>query len=113
MTDLHPTWTRSRATDPGTSHEAAEAIAPHVSQLQREILTYFAHFDINGSFFGDGLTDLELERLFSGRSPSSVRTRRSELAQMGLLEPAGTRVIKGRSRTVWRLAQVPAARPAF
>lgn len=80
-----------------TSVEAATRIAPHLIGLQRAVLAYFLE---RGA---EGATDNEMIDAI-GRSPSTLRPRRIELAAMGLLKDSGaTRpTAAGRRAVVWR-----------
>ncbi len=92
--DLFEPYTRARSTDPGTSHEAAEAISSNLRKLQAFVLETLREHP-------NGLTDYELEEK-CGSHGSTYRTRRAELAEMGLVEQCGHRIIAGSNRNVWR-----------
>jgi len=83
-----------RKRDPQTSKEAAAGIQPVAGNLRARILAVLQGVS-------EGLTDRELEQRaeFAQYGPSTVRKRRSELYQMGYLQPDGTR----EGLTVWRL----------
>jgi hypothetical protein len=108
MTDLFEAYTRARSTDPETSHQAAEAIVPKISEIQRDILDLLSQ----ESDAERGLTDYEIESRF-GNYTSTYRTRRAELTEMGLIRAAGTRKIKGRNRIVWKLSYQDTSRVPF
>ena len=76
-----------------TSREAAASITPHLPSLQVRVLEYIkAHGPVTDQAIIEGL-DL---------SPNSVRPRRIELTQMGLVRQAGTvRQPNGRSAATW------------
>jgi hypothetical protein len=59
-----------------------------------------------------GLTDWEMEEISNDHS-STIRTRRAELVEMGLVRTAGTRKIKGRNRIVWKLSHQDTSRVPF
>jgi hypothetical protein len=88
-----------RRDDHETSIEAAEAIAPKRSPLQCAVL---------GAFIRLGrMTDAELEALpeFGGFAYSTVRKRRTELFQDGLVEETGEKRARreGKARLkVWK-----------
>jgi hypothetical protein len=89
-------------TDYATSVAAAEAVRPHVSPLMWTVHAELARL-------GDA-TDAELERLavFDNYAPSTVRKRRTDLYQLGMVEPTGeTRQAPGRrcALTVWRVVE--------
>jgi hypothetical protein len=97
---------RARLSDPETSKEAARKIAPKITMLKGIILAHFAKHP-------NGVTDLELEEEFADFSPSSVRTRRSELARDGLLICTGIVHLRGSNRRVWKLAHQNTAETPF
>lgn len=82
-----------RKSDGATSKSAADRIKPVLTPLRFAVLMAIREA---GEF---GLTDRELEQLpqFADRGPSTVRKRRSELFQMGLVQQAGAR----NRLTVW------------
>ena len=85
-----------RANNPETSLEAAQSVVRHRTALQVQILHMIQ---------GHPMTDEELERLPELRDygPSTVRKRRSELYQEGLLREDGDKLnSRGRMMTVWR-----------
>ena len=89
----------ARATDPTTSHMAAEAMIPKLRAIQREV------YDVLKRAGSKGLTDWEIEGE-CGSHGSTYRTRRSELTAMGLVMDTGRkRTILGRQRTVWALRE--------
>lgn len=90
----------ARNTDPDTSHEAAEAIAPRIAQVQAAVLRFAA---LCG---GRGFTDLDLNAHFASGS-STYRSRRAELVGLGLVEDSGIRTGngKGRKHALWRITE--------
>lgn len=89
-----------RKGDPMTSVLAADGVKRKASGLHESVTT--AIFDN-----GHGMTDQELEDLpqFAGYAYSTVRKRRTELAQAELLVPVGTRTNNRRQKMiVWDLA---------
>lgn len=99
---------RARNTDPETSHAAARSVR-HVTQNQMAVMM---------AFQGSGpMTDEQLLVDYEGRrhgrfgrqnypkqSESGLRSRRSELTNMGYLHDTGLRgtTASGRSAIVWR-----------
>ena len=86
-----------RHDSPDTSIEAAAAVAPYCSALQDLILEVFC--------LRDRLTDEDLCDQFPEREPGTVKKRRHELVQRGLLVDSEERRKnrRGCSMTVWRL----------
>jgi len=82
--------------DPVTSLEAAVVIARHRTEL---------HDKIEAALRALGpMDDEQLEQLpqFAGYGPSTIRKRRSELFQMGVVTPCGVRTnSRGRRMLVW------------
>ena len=98
---------RARSTDPPTSHEAA-ATVEELREKQKAVL-----WQLQAAGW-TGLTDEELlgryenlveiqPRLTLRQSPSGLRTRRSELGELGLVADAGAtrRTRSGRRAIVW------------
>lgn len=80
-----------------TSRAAAEAIAPKISVLHREILDHLS--------LVPGATDEEMQHdLFMG--PNTQRPRRRELQLMGRIVDSGLRrpTSSGRAAVIWKLA---------
>ena len=91
----------ARHSDPSTSHQAARAITPHLSPIQREVLRF-----ANGRGT-DGFTDLELQTIMDDHR-STYRTRRLELFDMDLIENTGRTVRHEgdrRERIVWAITR--------
>jgi len=89
----------ARATDPLTSHEAAASVGD-VRESQRMVLMML-------NAVGPGTDEALVEH--AGKvgypiSPSGLRTRRSELVRLGLVEDSGERerLASGRRAIVWR-----------
>jgi len=78
-----------------TSEEAAEAIAPRLSELQERVLATLRHHT-------GGLTDEEMQFWYD-ISPSTQRPRRIELVARGLVKDSGLRrrTRSGRSAVIW------------
>lgn len=85
-----------------TEVEAAQAISRHLTEL---------HHKVHDMLSQCPQTDEELERqpCFAAFGPSSVRKRRSELYQAGLIEVCGERSnSRGRRMKVWCVTELPA-----
>jgi hypothetical protein len=96
----------ARATDPITSHWAAESIT-NSTQVQKVILQLLVN----------PMTDFELVLAFNNlwrnsdlpvglrASESGIRTRRAELVRAGLVEDSGNKVTlgSGRKAIIWSL----------
>lgn len=82
-----------RVRDLRTCYGAADDVIPLLNELQMGVLRAISEAGARGA------TDRELEQLpiFRGRAPSTVRKRRSELYQAGLLLASGVR----EKMTVW------------
>jgi hypothetical protein len=94
---------KARRTDPRTSHEAAQAVTPSLTAVQRRVMRYA---QAKGQFI-----DLDLE-VHAGDHGSTLRTRRRELVDLGLLrDSGGTRRPEGRARRfiIWTLTPKGAA----
>ncbi len=85
----------TRAGDHATSVEAARRVTENLSRLQHQVLDAFRELG--------PMTDGQLETLprFKGQGPSTIRKRRSELYQAGLLVKAGRDT--QRSMVIWAL----------
>jgi len=93
--DLFSPHTRSRSGDPDTSHAAADYAAPKMNERRIVVLQHFVRF---GS-----MTDLDLQILCKDQG-STYRTRRSELAQMGLVVDTGVRRLQqDTNRIIWAI----------
>lgn len=98
------TTPRARLTDPETSHQAAASVnratLPHT---QRIILTLLA---LDGPMTDEELLLLWNDRIAERISPSGIRTRRRELADLGLVCDTGERrpLESGRMAIVWGAA---------
>jgi len=83
MTDDQPDlFTLTRSTDPITSREAVASISDRITAIQAVVLEWAKMRP-----FGLGFTDRELVMDIAGlvHSPSTLRTRRSELTAKGLI----------------------------
>ena len=101
MTDLFRNdiaQARARQDDLETSHQAARAITPSLTQLRQQVLGYAVSKE------PVGFTDPEMNLDF-GTLSSSLRSRRAELVEMGLITDTGKRwKLGGRTpHTVWRI----------
>jgi hypothetical protein len=78
-----------------TSREAAEAIEPHMTPLQQKVLDALDHL-------GGKATDEQLIA-YLDLSPSTVRPRRVELVQLGVLRDSGKKVrtLSRRRAVLW------------
>lgn len=83
--------TLARASDPDTSHEAAQSVSPRIRQLQKLVLDYAASQP-------DGFTDIDLNRHFDTHA-STYRTRRSELVARGYIRDTKERRAYGQDGT--------------
>lgn len=92
----------ARSTDPATSHEAAASI----TDLRKKQADVWHMLHTLGAMTDEQLVDAFASDWAShmAQSPSGVRTRRNELARMGLVQDTGdlrpTR--GGRRAKVWR-----------
>lgn len=93
----------ARHNDPDTSHEAAASVSD-IRERQRYVLTCLEHLK--------EATDEELVEAYPRydlprQSTSGIRTRRRELADLGLVVQTGAKRVmsSGRRGHVWRLAQ--------
>jgi hypothetical protein len=89
----------ARRSDPHTSHEAARSLSANkLRDSQKAVLSHFRKFG--------PMTDTDLVNIYVGspQSRSGLRTRRSELANRGLIEDTGVRkkLPTGRRAIVWR-----------
>ena len=91
---------RARAADPTTSHAAASSVDMRASQ--RQVLSLFRRF---GPMHHDRLIGVAK---WCGvlQSPSGLRTRTRELADLGLLRDSGRTVLlpSRRAAVVWEVA---------
>lgn len=93
----------ARSTDPITSHEAAESITYETAtRIQQNILDLFARYKTL-----DDKTLLTYYRRFYGwaSAESSVRTRRHELVEAGLIKNSGLKMKQdnGRRAILWTI----------
>lgn len=95
---------KARTTDPDTSHQAAEAVAPHVRLIQENVLKVFQKY---GALTHHSLISL-YRRHFGQTTPeSTIRTRCKELVVLGRVVDSGQRLaVTGSTRKaiLWRLA---------
>lgn len=95
--DLFAGQAHARANDPATSHAAAAAISPGLTDIQAQVAAYAKR---RGEA---GFTDAEMADDFGDQS-STLRTRRSELTDQGLIVDTGQTRTHGESdrrRIVW------------
>ena len=93
----------ARATDPLTSHAAAASV-DNISKTQQAILVL-----LRKKMTDEELVQAYLVRASLGKAPrasvSGIRSRRSELARLGLVQEAGiTRTESNRAARVWKRA---------
>lgn len=95
---------RARNTDPDTCHEAAKSWDKHkLTAVQAYVLSFFVENR-------DG-TDLELEEWIAATYPdekfgaSSLRKRRGDLVEKGVLRDSGKTRVTGSKMKVWELAR--------
>lgn len=92
-------FTLTRKTDPQTSHEAAEGVHNKITDLQQIILDWSR----TRMSFTDDIMVAEISIDHPKHSPSTWRTRRSELRDAGLIEKVGrTKNARGNNVTVWK-----------
>jgi hypothetical protein len=92
---------RARRTDPETSREAASSFTPvRLTEIQKDVLAFFRSHG--------PATDEELRESLEAKHPaeSTLRKRRTELVQRGLLHDTGTTKFSGNRRRmiVWECA---------
>lgn len=95
--DLFADRAHARASDPQTSHEAAAAVTPGLPALQASV-------EVSALRFPDGFTDIDLIESRRDLGPSTVRTRRCELAARNIILDSGRRAVpEGHTQrhTVW------------
>lgn len=94
----------ARRTDPLTSHLAAGSItSERIRRSQAEVLTVLRRY---GSMCDESIAE-HAKTLGIVQSPSGLRTRRSELVDLGQIADSGSRVRlrSGRMSIVWRLSE--------
>lgn len=86
-----------RADDPETSREAAEAIQPTKTAIQRKVEDYALRAG------AVGFTDYALSLAHHSGWSSTYRTRRAELTEAGVIVDSGRRerLATGRRAIVW------------
>ena len=105
MTELHPP--RARATDPGTSHDAARSVSG-LREKQQAVLNCFKDF---GPMTHEELV-YRYTHVAAGlpkQSQSGLRTRVSELVKLGKIADSGSRcrLSTGRFGTIWQVTTLP------
>lgn len=85
----------ARQSDPATSHEAAQAIRPHLADLHKWAVECVRK--------SPGLTQAELAVLYCATDPRKIGRRLSECEKMGVLRRGPVRACSqtGRSATTW------------
>jgi hypothetical protein len=96
-----PPKANARRTDPDTSHEAAASFSEkRLTAIQGDVLSFFRQVR--------RATDEELERVLLVKYPgfSTLRKRRTDLLQMGLLRDSGQRKrnASGHNMILWELS---------
>lgn len=87
----------TRRDDPATSHAAAAAVTPHLTEIQRLIQRY-------ARTRREGFTDRELVEAYPDLGPSTLRTRRAELCEWNVILDSMRRRTPeggGQPHTVW------------
>lgn len=88
----------TRSTDPDTSREAAASVMDRLTDLQRMVYDFIRE---RGTAID---SDIVAWGFLHGYAESTLRRRRTELAQMGLLEVCGRRKNKrNRRELVWQV----------
>lgn len=102
MTQLEILTPKARRTDPATSHAAARSVA-NLRHSQQVILKLLA---LEGPKTDEELLYLWNDRIAERISPSGLRTRRSELVDLGLVRDSGERrpLESGRTAIAWEVA---------
>jgi hypothetical protein len=97
-----PLAPRARTTDPDTSHAAAASVTS-LANTQRGI---YMLLSLDGPATDEELLYRWHERMAAPMSPSGLRTRRSELVDMGYVRDTGDRrpLQSGRNAIVWGIA---------
>ena len=91
----------ARATDPETSHAAARSLDRHaIRDSQQEVLDTLRE---RGPLTDRALVAILFDANGKSQSPSGIRTRRSELWDLGLVADTGQRhtAPSGRREIVW------------
>jgi hypothetical protein len=92
-----PVEALSRTNDPETSKKAAQIVHGKINLKQRIVLRHFQRI------FPQAITDVELQKHFK-ETRSTLRSRRKELTDAGLIEPTGDKKkIDGTYHKVWVL----------
>lgn len=78
MSDVQAPRAHARRSDPLTSHQAAEAVTPGLTALQRLVEQFAREHP-------EGFLDVELCARFENLGDSTMRTRRAELAARNLI----------------------------
>ena len=94
----------ARRTDPHTSHQAAASVA-RIRESQQFILGVLREYGAQGCGMVDDELIMAANSKAAGRrmSVSGIRTRRSELVQLGLVRDSGKRkrLPSGRLSIIW------------
>lgn len=86
---------RRREADPETSNIAARKVAPHLADLQRDVLALVKQHP--------GRTAMELARIYGGPDCRTIGRRLPELVEQGRLSRGDPRACEetGREATTW------------
>lgn len=102
-----PLKAHARRTDPQTSHEAAKSVRG-ITDLQNKLRALFRGFGpMNDEQLAEAYDEIRHHNGDWPRvSPSGLRSRRSELVRLNLVEACGEgRTASGRKCTIWRLKE--------
>lgn len=110
MTDVPGGRAHARSTDPDTSHAAAAGVG-ELTENQRAVMTIMQM----GTVYDKTLLDEELVELYAEwqkqlllprQSESGIRSRRAELANIGLLEQGDKRKMStGSTGRTWKIKE--------
>lgn len=97
---------RARATDPGTSHAAADSVA-QVSETQAAILVLLRGTPMCDERLVQQYRTWEHLENLPKATDQSIRSRRAELVRKGLVVPAAyqERMTTGRMAQVWEVVR--------
>lgn len=93
----------ARNTDPGPAHEAAAAVTPHVTALERRVI--FALCEL-------GPATSHQVAAHTGMDLISVSPRMRPLCERGMIREAGEERVGRRPRTLWALVERSTEREA-
>lgn len=95
---------RARSTDPETSHAAARSVKDLRSSQADVLVVLRRMVPMTDEELVETYQDLARSGFVRSQSPSGIRTRRSELVELGLVEDSGQRetLRSGRRAIVWK-----------